>query len=130
MTRSIVTAPGVTPYRSGLSHAVRAAGLVFVSGATPFTGPREAQNIARGDFAAQTHQVMRNIAAILEAAGSSLDRAVKMNVALTDMARYAEFDAIFKTYFAPGNYPARQTTESVRLAHPDFLLSVDCIAEA
>ncbi|WP_431280718.1 RidA family protein [Humitalea sp. 24SJ18S-53] len=130
MPREIITAPDVTPYRSGLSHAVKAAGLVFVSGATPFTGARAANLIARGDFAAQTHQVMQNIKAILAAAGTSLDRAVKMNVALADMKNYAEFDAIFKTYFAPGNYPARQTTESVHLSHMDFMLSVDCIAEA
>jgi len=43
---------------------------------------------------------------------------------------YAAFDAIFKTYFADGNYPARQTTESARLAHPDFLISIDCVAAA
>lgn len=130
MPREIITAPDVTPYRSGLSHAVRAGGLVFVSGATPFSGPREANQIARGDFAAQTHQVMRNIASILAAAGTSLDRAVKMNVALTDMANYAAFDVIFKTYFAAGNYPARQTVESPHLAHVDFLVSIDCVAEA
>ena len=131
MDRQIITSPRVTPMRSGVNHAVKAGGMVYVTGATPFTGSvRETAAIARGDFAAQMHQVMRNIQAILEEAGSSLDRAVKMNVAITDMGRYAEMDAIFKTYFAPGNYPARQTTESARLAHPDFLVSIDCVAVA
>ncbi len=129
MDRQIITSPRVTPMRSGVSHAVKAGGMVYVTGATPFRGSeRMSAEIDKGDLAAQVHQVMRNIQAILEEAGSSLDRAVKMNVALTDMSRYAEFDAIFKTYFAPGNYPARQTTESLRLAHPDFLVSIDCIA--
>ncbi len=131
MDRQIITSPRVTPMRSGVSHAVKAGGMVYVTGATPFRGSeRMSAEIDKGDLAAQVHQVMRNIQAILEEAGSSLDRAVKMNVALTDMSRYAEFDAIFKTYFAAGNYPARQTTESARLAHPDFLVSIDCIAVA
>ena len=125
MDRQVITSPRVTPMRSGVSHAVKAGGLVYVTSATPFFDDRQ---IAKGDFAAQLHQVMRNIIAILEEAGTSLERAVKMNIAMTDMARYAEFDAIFKTYFTPGNYPARQTTESLRLAHPDFLISIDCIA--
>jgi 2-iminobutanoate/2-iminopropanoate deaminase len=125
MDRRVITSPRVTPMRSGVSHAVVAGGMVYVTSATPFHGARK---IARGDLTAQMHQVMRNIIAILEEAGSSLDRAVKMNIAMTDMSRYAEMDAIFKTYFTAGNYPARQTTESPRLAHPDFLISIDCIA--
>ncbi|NGM20259.1 RidA family protein [Roseomonas stagni] len=125
MDRQVITSSKVTWMRSGVSHAVRAGDMVYVTGATPFHGDRQ---IAKGDFAAQLHQVMKNIIAILEEAGTGLDRAVKMNIALTDMDRYAEFDAIFKTYFEPGNYPARQTIESRRLAHPDFLVSIDCIA--
>jgi 2-iminobutanoate/2-iminopropanoate deaminase len=127
MDRQVINSPRVTPMRSAVSHAVKAGGMVYVTGATPFSGERQ---IAKGDFAAQLHQVMRNIQAILEEAGTSLDRAVKMNIALTDMSRYQEFDAIFRGYFTPGNYPARQTTESPRLAHPDFLVSIDCIAVA
>jgi 2-iminobutanoate/2-iminopropanoate deaminase len=125
LDRQVITSSKVTWMRSGVSHAVRAGDMVYVTGATPFHGDRQ---IAKGDFAAQLHQVMKNIIAILEEAGTGLDRAVKMNIALTDMDRYAEFDAIFKTYFEPGNYPARQTIESRRLAHPDFLVSIDCIA--
>ncbi len=129
MDRQIVTSPRVTPMRSGVNHAVKAGGMVYVTSATPFRGSeRMSAEIDKGDFAAQMHQVMKNIQAILDEAGSSLDRAVKMTVAITDMSRYAEMDAIFKTYFAPGNYPARQTIESKHLAHPDFLVAIDCIA--
>ncbi len=131
MTREIITSPRVTPMRSAVNHAVKAGGFVFVTGVTPFRGAdRMTAELDKGDLVAQIHQVMRNMQAILEEAGTSLDRAVKMNIALTDMTRYAEFDATFRTYFAEGNYPARQTTESARLAHPDFLVSIDCIAEA
>ena len=129
VNREIITSPQVTPLRSGANHAVKAGGMVYVTGATPFRGSeRMSAELDKGDLTAQIHQVMRNLQLILEEAGSTLDRAVKMNVALTDMSRYAEFDAVFKTYFASGNYPARQTTESARLAHPDFLVSIDCIA--
>jgi 2-iminobutanoate/2-iminopropanoate deaminase len=131
MTRQIIKSPRVTPLRSATSHAVKAGGFVFVTGTTPFKGgQRETAEIAKGDLAAQVHQVMQNIQAILEEAGTDLSRAVKMNIAMTDITRYQEMDAIFRTYFEPGNYPSRQTTESVRLAHPDFLVSIDCIAEA
>ena len=125
MKRVVVNSTRVTPLRSGLSHAVRAGGMVYVSGATPFRGVRE---IARDDFAAQCRQVMANLQAVLEECGTSFAQAVKMNVALKRMTDYAEFDRIFKTYFEEGNYPARMTTESPNLAHVDFLLSVDCIA--
>lgn len=129
MTREIINSPRVTPMRSAVNHAVKAGGFVFVTGVTPFKGPeRLSAEIAKGDLIVQIHQVMQNMQAILEEAGSSLDRAVKMNVALTDMSRYAEFDATFRAYFSEGNFPARQTTESARLAHPDFLVSIDCIA--
>lgn len=125
MSREIINSPRITPLRSAASHAVKANGMVYVTGTTPFRGERE---IAKGDLVAQVHQVMRNIQAVLEEAGTSLEHAVKMNVALTDASRYGEFDAAYRTHFKAGNYPARQTTESPRLAHPDFLVSIDCIA--
>ncbi len=121
----------MTPLRSSSSHAVKVGNLVFVGGATPWVGSERATaTLAKGDLTAQVHQVLRNISAILEEAGTSLDRAVKMTVAMTDLTRYAEMDAVFRDYFAEGDFPARQTIESPRLAHPDFLVSIDCIAEA
>src|SRR6185436_7830647 len=63
-----------------LSDAVTVGSLIFVSGTTPFDGEGR---IARGDFAAQMHQVMANIKAILAAAGSSLERVAKVVVILT-----------------------------------------------
>ena len=127
MSRQIINSPRVTPFRSATNHAIKAAGLVFVTGATPFKGERE---LVKGDLIAQVHQVMQNLKMILEDAGTSLDKAVKMNIALTDMSRYYEVDPVFRSYFAEGNYPTRQTIESPHLAHPDFLISIDCIAEA
>ncbi|WP_426956149.1 RidA family protein [Muricoccus radiodurans] len=131
MDREVITSPRVTPMRSATSHAVKAGGFVFVTGVTPFRGSdRMAAEIDKGDLEAQIHQVMTNMAAILEEAGSSMDRIVKVSAALTDLSQYARFDAAYRKHFPKGAYPARQTTESARLAHPDFLVSIDCIALA
>ena len=85
--------------------------------------------IAVGDFEAQMRQVMENIVALLEEAGSGLDKIVKSNVILVRKSDFAEMNEIYRSYFADGVYPARTTIE-VGLAHPDFLLEIECIAEA
>jgi 2-iminobutanoate/2-iminopropanoate deaminase len=125
MARQIVTTDKVATPRVPLSNAVRVGNLVFVSGTTPFDVHR---NIAKGDFKAQMHQVMKNIQAILEAAGSSLDKVVKVNVILVRISDFADMNEIYTQYFKEGNYPARTTVEA-RLAGPDFLLEIECVAE-
>ena len=72
---------------------------------------------------------MGNITALLEAAGSSLDKIVKSNVILVRKSDFAEMIEIYRSYFADGVYPARTTIEA-GLANPDFLLEIECIAEA
>jgi 2-iminobutanoate/2-iminopropanoate deaminase len=126
MTREVVNSKRVTPLRSPMSHAVKAGGLVFVSGTLPFKGDRE---IEKGVFATQMHQVMQNLKAILEDAGSSLDKAVKMTVALRHMSDFPAMNEIYRSYFKAGNYPARMTVESP-LALEEFLVEIDCVAEA
>lgn len=125
MNRQVVMSSRVTKPRVPLSHAVKAGNLVFVSGTTPFYGDRQ---MAKGEFAAQMHQVMKNIAAILEEAGTSLDRAVKMNVILADIRYFEEMNALYRTYFEDGNYPAR-TTIQAPLAVDGMLLEIECVAE-
>ena len=107
-----------------LSHAVQVGNILYVSGSTPFANDG---SIAKGDFAAQMHQVMTNIKKILAAGGSSLDRVVKCNVILTRISDFWTMNEIYKTYFKDGNYPARTTIEAP-LAHPDFLLEIECVA--
>lgn len=125
MTRRVIMSARVTKPRVPLSHAVTAGGLVFVSGTTPFYGNRE---LTIGDFGAQMHQVMKNIVAILEDAGSGLDKVVKMNVILTRKSDFEEMNSIYRTYFKEGNYPARTTIEAP-LAAEGMLLEIECIAE-
>jgi 2-iminobutanoate/2-iminopropanoate deaminase len=94
------------------SQAIRANGFVFLSGQIPFD-PATGQLI-EGDVAAQTARVLENVKAIAEAAGSSLDKAVKATVFLKDMNDFAAMNEVYGKYFAH-NPPARSTVEVARL---------------
>ncbi len=120
VTSDKVRTPGVP-----LSNAVRTGNLIFVSGTTPYAADG---TIPKGDFEAQLRQVMENITALLEAAGSSLDRIVKSNIILVRKSDFATMNEIYRSYFADGIYPARTTIEA-GLANPDFLLEIECVAE-
>jgi 2-iminobutanoate/2-iminopropanoate deaminase len=105
MPRKTYTAKGAStagPY----SHAVDADGLVFLSGQTP-VDPATGK-LALGDIGAQTEQALKNLFAVLEAAGLGPDDVVKTTVFLTDMADFAAMNAAYaKSFAAP--YPARTT---------------------
>jgi 2-iminobutanoate/2-iminopropanoate deaminase len=125
MAREIITTPRAGRTRSPLSQAVKVGGLVFVSGTTAYTPDG---SLAK-DFEGQMRQVMENIKVVLEAAGTSLDRAVKMNVLLARAADFAVMNEIYATYFEATNYPARTTIEAT-LARPELLVEIECVAEA
>ena len=105
---------------------MRSNGFVFVSGQPAFFDDRQ---IAENDFDAQMHQVMANVKALLEAAGSSLDKIVKANVILKNASDFARMNEIYRSYFPDGNYPARTTIEA-SMGNPLFLLEIECTAEA
>ncbi len=77
---------------------------------------------------AQMHQAMRNVGAILAAAGSGFDRVVKCTVILARRDDWATMNGIYETYFPPGRRPAR-TAFAAALPNPDFLVEVECVAE-
>ena len=107
------------------SQAIRAGSLLFVSGQIPLD-PATA-TMVEGDVAVQTHRVLRNLAGILEAAGSSLDRVVRATVYLSDMADFAAMNEVYGTYFsAPA--PARSTIQAARLPR-DARVEIDVIAQ-
>jgi len=108
------------------SQAVKWNGLVFLSGQIPLD-PATGQLI-EGDIVAQTTQVFENLKAVLQAAGSSLDRVVKTTVFLKDMAEFPRMNETYSTYF-PVNAPARSTVEAARLPR-DVRVEIDCIAIA
>jgi 2-iminobutanoate/2-iminopropanoate deaminase len=108
------------------SQAVKANGLIFTAGQgalDPATG-----KLVEGDTATQTVRVLENLKAIVEAAGSSLDRAVKANVYLKDMNDFAAMNEVYSRYF-PQNPPARTTIQAARLPL-DIRVEIDLIVLA
>jgi len=114
-------APGaIGPY----SQAVRAGDFVFLSGQIPLD-PGTGQLVA-GGIAEQTHQVLKNLGAVLEAAGSSYAGVVKTTVYLADMGEFSAMNEIYGTYFlSPA--PARATVQAARLPR-DVRVEIDAIA--
>jgi 2-iminobutanoate/2-iminopropanoate deaminase len=104
----------------------KANGFVFISGQTAFD-PAAGKPI-QGDTAKQTERTLENLKAILEAAGSSLDRAVKVSVFLKDMNDFSAMNEVYARYF-PASPPARSTVEVARLPR-DFRVEIDLIALA
>jgi 2-iminobutanoate/2-iminopropanoate deaminase len=106
------------------SQAIRAGSLLFVSGQIaidPATG-----KMIDGDLAAQTHRVMKNLGAILEAAGASYANVVRTTVYLADMNDFPAMNEIYGTYFPPPA-PARATIQAARLPR-DARVEIDLIA--
>lgn len=107
-------------------QAVRAAGLLFLSGQIPLD-PASGGMIA-GDVSAQTERVLQNLSAVLHAAGSRLSAAVKATVYLADLDDFAAMNAVYARYF-PENPPARSTVEVSRLPR-GARVEIDLIALA
>ncbi|MEW6073962.1 MAG: RidA family protein [Planctomycetota bacterium] len=113
----------IGPYSQAVVHG----GLVYCSGQIaidPATG-----EIVAGGVEAQTHQVLDNLVHVLEAAGTSLARALKTTVYLVDMNEYPKMNAVYGSYFAGGAPPARATVQVTRLPK-DARVEIDCIAAA
>src|SRR5437763_922126 len=116
-------APGaIGPY----SQAIKAGGMVYCSGQIPIdpaTGAFVSEAVSE-----QTEQVLKNLHAVLEAAGTGLDSVVKTTVFLADMNDFAEMNEVYGRYFSE-NKPARATVQAARLPR-DAKVEIDCIAIA
>ena len=110
--REVIATPNAPQAIGPYSQAIRANGFVFVSGQIPLQ-PATGQ-IVEGGVAAQTEQVLRNLEAILKAAGSGLDKVVRTGVYLKDMGEFAAMNEVYARFF-PANAPARSTVEVARL---------------
>jgi 2-iminobutanoate/2-iminopropanoate deaminase len=102
------------PPTAAYSHAVRAGEYLFVTGQLG-VDPRT-NALVTGGTVAQTHQVMRNLQAVLAGAGTTLARAVMARIYLTDFADYPAMNAAYASYFPPGKLPARTTVGVTALA--------------
>lgn len=112
-------APAIGPY----SQAICVGNLVFSSGQIPLLPDG---SLVEGDVQAQTRQVLENLKAILEAAGSSLDNTIKCTCFLSDMNNFAAMNEIYGQYFS--SHPARSAVEVARLPK-DVLIEIEAIAE-
>jgi 2-iminobutanoate/2-iminopropanoate deaminase len=124
--REIISTPDAPKAIGPYSQAVRAKGLVFVSGQVAIDPAT--QQVIDGDVAVQTERVMKNLSAILAAAGSRLDLVLRCTVFLKSMNDFTAMNAVYGKYFnsAP---PARSTVEVSRLPK-DVLVEIDVIALA
>jgi 2-iminobutanoate/2-iminopropanoate deaminase len=118
------TAAPPPPPTAAYSHAVRAGEYLFVTGQL---GVDPATNtLVPGGTVAQTHQVMRNLQAVLAGAGTTLARAVMVRIYLTNFADYAAMNAAYASYFDPHRLPARTTVGVTALAL-DAAVEIDLI---
>jgi 2-iminobutanoate/2-iminopropanoate deaminase len=126
MSRQIVFTPKAARPPATYSQAVKAAGLVFVSGTAP-NDPATSQ-IKGATIQEQTRQCLTNIAAILEEAGSSIDKIVSVTVVLADEDDFPGMNEEWLRWF-PSNPPARQGAK-LPAKIPGLKVSVAAIAEA
>jgi 2-iminobutanoate/2-iminopropanoate deaminase len=114
-------APGaIGPY----SQAIKAGGFVFASGQIPID-PQTGQFVA-GGVAEQTEQVLKNLSAVLEAAGSSLSQVVKTTVFLADMKEFTAMNEVYGKFFT-GDPPARATVAAAGLPK-DARVEIEAVA--
>ncbi|MBO5666993.1 MAG: RidA family protein [Firmicutes bacterium] len=99
--------------------------LLFTSGQIPVDP--ETGLIPEG-IEAQATQSLKNVQAVVEAAGSSMDKVIKTTVFLKDMNDFAAMNAVYATFFTEGQYPSRSAVEVARLPK-DVLIEIEVIAE-
>ena len=122
--REALAAPGAPKAIGPYSPAIRAGNLLFVSGQIPIdpaTG-----TVVQGDIAAQTEQVMRNLTALLTAAGAGFEHVVRTTVFLQDMNEFAAMNEVYGR-FVVDPPPARATVQVSRLPR-DVRVEIDVIA--
>jgi 2-iminobutanoate/2-iminopropanoate deaminase len=112
--------PAIGPY----SQAIAAGGLLFASGQIPLV-PSTGE-LLRGDIREQTHQVLRNLAAVMEASGASLSAVVKTTVFLADMGEFAAMNEVYAEHFGD-HRPARSTVQAAALPR-NVSVEIDAIA--
>lgn len=118
-----ISSPGAPPAIGPYSPAIKAGNLLFLSGQIPLDA---AGTMVTGDIGAQTEQVMRNISALLAAAGASFAHVVRTTVYLADMNDFAAMNEVYAKYVASPP-PARATVQVARLPR-DARVEIDVIA--
>lgn len=124
MDKQVVTTNDAPEAVGAYSQAIVTGDLVFCSGQIPLDpGTGE---IVSGDLGEQTKRVMDNLAAVLRAAGSSLEQVVKVTAFLTDMNDFPEFNEVYSGYFDSG--PPARATVGVAALPKGARVEVECVA--
>ena len=124
MKREIVQTDRAPKAIGPYQQAIKVGGFVFTAGQIPLD-PKTG-NIVEGGIAAQTHRVMENLKAVLEASGSSLDKVVKATVFLKNIADFAAMNEVYAEYLG-GSKPARSTVAVAGLPR-GALVEIDLVA--
>ncbi len=122
--RSIIETKDAPEPIGPYSQGIRANGFVFLSGQIPVRA--ETGEVVEGGIEAQTHQVMRNLSAVLRAAGTELAKVIKTTVFLSNLDDFDRFNRIYGEYFGTAK-PARSTIQVARLPK-EVLLELEAIA--
>lgn len=125
MNKEAIQTKEVFPPRGAYSHGIRAGNLLFIAGQVAKN--QQGQTVGIGDPEAQAEQALKNIGAILEAAGATFDSVVKLNVFLTDM-RYREAVGKARRRFTQEPFPASTSVQVVALAEPEYLVEIEAVA--
>lgn len=120
-TINTINAPqAIGPY----SQAVSFSNMIFISGQIP-ADPKTREIVS--EIGEATHQVMKNLSAILDEAGSSFSKVLKTTIFLKDMNDFTTVNEIYASYFEGGNYPARETVQVAKLP-ADVKIEISMIA--
>ena len=104
MSKTVIHTDQAPAAIGAYSQAIRTGNTVYLSGQIPLVP--ETMQLVSENFEEQVHQVFKNLRAVCEAAGGSLNHIVKLNAYLTDLSHFATFNAVMEQYFA-APYPAR-----------------------
>lgn len=124
MTMERIEAPGAPQAVGPYSHAMTVGDLIFCSGQIPLD-PATGE-LVQGDIAAQTSRIIDNMAAVLAASGSALDRVVKTTVFLTDMGDFAAMNEVYAARF--GDHRPARSTVAVAGLPKGARVEIECVA--
>ena len=99
----------IGPYQ----QAILSGNMLFISGQIPIDAKTD--QLIKSDIQAETHQVMKNLKAILSAAGMDFSHVVKSSIFVTDMNDFSAVNEVYGKYFSGGNFPARETVQVAAL---------------
>lgn len=124
MERQVIHSNNAPKAIGPYSQAIQVGQLIFCAGQTPIDPATN--TLVEGDIETQTRRVLQNLSAVLQAAGSSLDKVVKTTVFLFDMNDFQRMNAAYAEFF-PNNPPARSTIQVARLPR-DARVEIELIA--